>query len=542
MATIDDVITRIETFIKETSPDVDISPGSVLSELLTKAYAQLHTEITNADIESLSNTKSVDAVLAATGDTYSDAIDAIASNYNTTRNPGSKVTGIIKVTVSGNRSYFIEQGFAFQQPLLKFNYVTVQDYDIVAVGATITSANQLNLIQDGALYYFLLPVEADAAGAEVVNGKNDTVVPNKTPFAIASTTSKIASFVRAEAYGNFSGGENKETDLELITRFKEGLSYKALTSPIAMSSVFSSVFAPNFKTLSVVGANDSELLRAKNNLFGISTLGMADTYIRTSNTVQTTNVVMQGVLVNATTWRISVPAYWVNPLVPAGYYRITSVAPVESGYSGTYLITKITYDYDKPATGRINDISTAQDARYTKYQTCDVEFECFETTATKNFSVSFSYMPLIADIQDYVLADNNRIVTADYLVKAIVPCHVTLGLRLYRKDPLVDLPVVNIKRDIFNYINGLQLGEDLVVSSIIDICHNYKVKRVDLPVVVTGNIWVPNTVKDETITIKSDDVLVLPSYPSKGVTKNTTAFFTTYFDVSGVENIGIEQV
>lgn len=540
--TLNDVVSRMEAFVTESFPDVDISPGSVLSELLIKTAAQLHMEITESDIDSLSNTKSVNSVLASPTDTYSDIVDGIASNFNVDRNPGLKVTGVIKVTVSENRAYFLEQGFGFQQPLLTFNYVTTQEYQIIEVGGVINAANQLPLVAENNLFYFLVPVEADATGTETVNGKNDTLVPNRTPFAVSTTASRIPTMVKAEAYGNFSGGQNKETDRELITRFKEGLSYKGLTSPLAMRSVFSTAFAPAFKTLSVVGANDAELLRAKNNLFGISTLGMTDTYVRTSNTVQTASVVLGGVKIDSTTWRITIPAYWNNPIVPAGYYRIMTISPVDQGYSGTYVIKDITYGYDKPIVGRSNAVSSAADARYTKYQTSVVNFECFEEAATKDFSVSFSYMPLISNMQDYVISDDNRIASADYLIKAIVPCHVTLSLRLYRKDPLVDLPVVNIKRDIFNYINNLGIGEDLVVSNIIDICHNYKVKRVDLPVTVLGNIWVPSTTKDQSIAIKSDDVLTIPNYPSLGVSNKTTAFFTTYFDESGVENIGIEQV
>ena len=537
METIEVTLARFQAFIGETYPNVDISPGSVLGELLLKTSTQVNNELTNNAVESLSTAKTVSDILNSATETYSDIVSSIASNYNVSRDDGTKVTGIIKVTVSSAGNYFLQEGFKFGQPNLKFNYVTTQQYEISDFPAgTILTANQLQLKTEGGLFYFLIPVEAESVGEESINGSNNnTQVSNKTQFALSEGNS-LVNFVGAEAYGSFSSGRNKETDRQLITRFKEGLSYKGLTSPNAMAAVFKDKF-PEFRTMSVVGSNDAEVVRAKNNIFGISTLGMADVYIRTSANIQTAKFLIQATNISSSTWQLTVP----STLAP-GFYRVISVAPAEGTFTGTYVITDVNYGIDALSTNKYNAIGNALDARLTKYQNCTVTFTCDESGAPKNFLVTIAYMPQIQEIQDYVLSDGNRIVSADYLVRAVVPCSVTMNLKLYKKYSTDTLPITQIKQDIFNYINNIPFGEDLIVSNIVDICHNYKVKRVDLPIVITGTIWVPATDKDDSLIITSDDVLAIPDSTSKGISKKTTLFFGNYYDDNGNENIGIQEL
>jgi len=475
METIETTKIRLEAFILETAADADVSPGSVLGELVLKLSSSIHNELINKGIDDLSQARTVQDALDSATETYSDNVDAIASNYNTYRNQGSKVTGSIKVEVSASRTYFLEKNFTFVQPNLKFNYVTSQAYEVTP--NTPTTANQLKLNNVNGKFYFIVPVLAEEVGAEEVAGnKNNTQVTNRTRFDIGGT-SKLTGFVGAEAYGNFTSGSNRETDREVITRFKEGLSYKGLSSPKAMTSVFKDTF-PEFKALSVVGSNDAEVGRAKSNLFGISTLGMADVYVRTSTGIETKTVDIIGTKKDSTTWTFTIG----SGIVP-GFYRIISIAPKTStSFDGTYLVTSQVYDYEYSTDSNNNFISSTADARYTKYQTCAVEFAYVSanpSSTSETFTVTLSYMPIVKDIQDYILSDDNRIVSADYLVKAVVPCNISLGLNLYRKSINDTLPIADIKRDIFDYINSIPFGEDLVVSNIVDICHNYNIKRVD---------------------------------------------------------------
>ena len=146
-----------------------------------------------------------------------------------------------------------------------------------------------------------------------------------------------------------------------------------------------------------------------------------------------------------------------------------------------------------------------------------------------------------ADIQNIFLSSTERIICADYLVKSALPCYVSMRLKLHRKNNSITLPIESIKQDIFNYVNSIPFGESLYVSHIIDICHKYDVKYVELPLVVNGEIY---TNAGTTISISDSDILAIPTKLSSGVSSKTTAFFIDYFSLQTpnklTDSIGID--
>jgi hypothetical protein len=91
------------------------------------------------------------------------------------------------------------------------------------------------------------------------------------------------------------------------------------------------------------------------------------------------------------------------------------------------------------------------------------------------------------------------------------------------------------------YVNSIPFGEELQASSIVDICHNYNIKRVDLPIEMTGVILCPD---GSTITLVDNDVLTIPTVLDKGVTPKTALYFIDYYRVvagvvNPIDNIGL---
>jgi hypothetical protein len=199
---------------------------------------------------------------------------------------------------------------------------------------------------------------------------------------------------------------------------------------------------------------------------------------------------------------------------------------------------------------RNNEISVASDSRFTKYQTAVATFTYTETPTvavggSAQFKISASYQPNILEMQNLLLQDDERLACADYLVKAAVPCMVSLSLNLVKKrstDTYTSLNLQNLKKDIFTYINSIPFGGELHASNIVDICHNYDIKRVDLPVTMTGQILCPDN--GAPITLTDTDVLTIPTNVARGVTPKTTLYFIDYYKiVDGVttpqDNIGL---
>lgn len=524
METVDQTRQRIEAIIKEKAPDIDLTPGSVLSELLTKHSAEAQNEVYNS-IAAIEAAKVVKDVLDSAEDSYSETIERLASNYETYRNEGKKANGQLKVYVSQAKNYFLPSGLKFVQPSLAFSYVTVTSYTVSSTSSPVV------LKQEGAQFYFMVPVESSEVG-------NDKQVSHGTQFAL-DNPAVLPEFVSATAFGAFSQGQDKETDKDLITRFRLGLSTKNLVTPYAIESVLKDRY-PNFKSVAVRSSGDPEEIRGKENPLGITIPGMVDVYVRMSYALATVTATFTGNKLlsgdNAGKWQID-----VNATSVPGFYKVLSIVKSASNEAGTAEFVNVAYGYDTALYERKNSVTSTEQARFSKYQTCSIIFDHTEAVATSvPFDVTFLHQPQIAEIQDLFLNDAERIPCADYLVKGVVPCNVSINLKLVKNNSFDTLDTTAIKSAIFSYINGLSIGEPVSASKIIDICHNYNIKRVDLPIIMNGTIFVPYSNTDELVYISSTDTLEIPNMPARGVTANTSAFFINYFDENGSETIGVE--
>lgn len=541
---IQETVDRLTAFISQNYADADVSPGSVLSELLIKLAAAVQNQQYNY-IDSLSQGKAISQVLDNNEDTYLSTIDLIASNYNTARSEGKKVTGNIKVTVSSPNTYSFTEDLLFIQPALGLRYQVTDAFDIEENPDP--ARGELPIYSKNGEHYFIIPVVATEVGAEYQ-------VSSGTTFSVVSPFF-INNFVKAEAYGNFTSGAPVDTDKKLIAKFKRTLGSSRFESPAGIANRLKERY-PSFQTLSVVGANDPEMLRSKQNLLGISTFGKADVYIRTTVGPEIKRAVVTGTKIQNGKWRLS-----LDNSFAAGFYRISSILPVvdEINISGTLLVTKSTYGYRQFINTRNNEINNALEARFTKYQTVEIEFTYNESPLmpitlgatslpTKQFEITAIYQPYIEEIQNWLLADDERFACADYLVKAVLPCFVSLEIPLVKKQPTdtYDSLMLNkLKQDIFTYINTVPFGEDLYASKIVDLCHNYDIARVDLPIVLKGDIFCND---GSIITITDTDYLSIPTDISKGVSKMTTLYFTDYYkfdqsdEIETVDNIGIKLV
>lgn len=533
---IEATVERITAFIAENYADVETGPGSVISELLIKLAATLHNEQYNL-ISNLEQGNTFLKVSELTEDTYTETIDQIASNYNTERNTGIKVKGRIKVTVDDENEYNFTAGqIQFIQPNLNLKYFLTEDTRVrLSPSPTLT---ETQLYQENGLYYFLLDVEAELAGEEYQASSG-------TLFTVGENN-YIDGFVKAEAYGNFSSGLSPETDKELIAKIKHSLGNTRFDSPAGIANRFSREF-PGFQYLSVCGANDAEMTRSKQNALGISTFGKADVYVRSSIGPQVQHISKEATKIGENTWQLEMG----NSEVP-GFYNIVSIIPdvVNMDLGGTLLQkTPTAYGYSYYPTKRNNELYSVIDARFTKYQTATVTFDYTDPLNTAigskaNFTLQINYQPNIAEMQDLMLSDTERLACADYLVKAVIPCMVSLNIQLLKKRPTDTFESLNmqqLKKDIFLYVNTIPFGEELHASKIVDICHNYDIKRVDLPISMTGVILCPDGTN---LNISDNDSLAIPYNLAKGVTPKTTAYFIDYYrtengQVNPIDNIGL---
>ena len=536
--TLENTLTRLTSFIKESFSDIETAPGSVISELLLKLASALHNEQYNT-IAALDASSSFDKVLLGAGDaTDSVIIDHIASNFNIKRNTGVKAKGKIKVTISRKYDYNVYAGFRFFQPNLGLYYQTVSDVRIAA--EPFAPLNDQQLYEENGLSYFILDVEAEREGSEYQTSSG-------TPFDLTSENT-LNFFVKAEAYGNFTYGTGNETDRELVTRIQNTVGNARLESARGIANVFRDAFS-EFKTLSVCGANDMEMTRDKRNVFGLPTFGKADVYVRNGLAYATQQIIKTAYKNPDSTWTISMGSTDIP-----GFYKVKSIIPtdVDTSLAGSLEILDVVFSYAKYPSARNNDISDEISARFTKYQTAVITFKynSADTSTSKDFIVTAATQPQILEMQNLLLSDEQRLACADYLVKGVLPCEVSVDIKLVAKryvDTFDSLNLAGLKKDIFNYINGLGFTEELHASKIIDICHNYDIKRVDLPIVMRGEILCASS-RQKTISLYGEDLLAIPEDLANGISPKTTLYFADYYrqltdgTYQSVDNIGITLV
>lgn len=531
--TIQNTVDRVTAFVSENFPDIETGPGSVINELLIKLAATIQNEQYNS-ILSLSQSSSISAIQAAADTSYSEIADKIASNYNTTRSTGTKTKGKVKVTVSSASEYNFREGYTFVQDALNLNFLVPKDVSISPTPSAILE--EIQLYADQGLYYFILDVEAELEGS-------DYTIPSGTVFSIPDKY-YLRDFVKAEAYGNFSGGKSPETDKQLLAKAVYNISNSKLESEAGIQRKFKESFE-GFQTLSVCGANDAEMTRSRQNILGISTFGKADVYVRSSLGLQTGSFIKKGTLISPqeNLWRIM-----IDNIDAPGFYYIQSIIPkvTDISFGGTLVIKSTDFNYSLYYNQRNNEISSKEEARFSKYQTATVIFNYEAPSGVTNldFEIHVIGQPNILAMQDMLLLDSQRIACADYLVKAVVPCLVSLDIKLVKKSPVDTFESLNLqqlKKDIFNYINTIPFGEQLYASNIVNICHDYNIKRVDLPIEMAGQVLAP----DGTVNyITSNDALPIPYDLNHGVSPKTTAYFIDYYRVANgvtqpIDNIGI---
>jgi hypothetical protein len=443
--------------------------------------------------------------------------------------------------VSEPNEYVFRAGLTFIQPALNLSYLLVADTRISPTPSALFS--EIQLYENQGMYYFLLDVEAEYSGAEYQ-------VPSGTVFSL-SDTNFINDFVGAAAYGNFSSGSAPETDKQLVSKIKYSLGSSRFESAAGIANRLRAEF-PSFQSLSVCGANDTELTRSKQNVLGLATFGKADVYVRTSVGPAITHITKQAKKGSNNTWTLEM----LGTDIP-GFYRIISLIPASTVLNLTgSLVFSTVYGKATYPNSRNNEIFSVTDARFTKYQTATLSFtyDGYPSVAQgeyADFIVEASYQPNILEIQDLLLSDSERLACADYLVKAVTPCMVSLNINLVKKKPTDDaasLGLAQLKKDIFNYINTIPFGGELYASTIIDMCHNYDIKRVDLPIKMSGVIlYVNDDGTSGAQYLNDSDVLSIPTNLSNGISPKTTAYFIDYYDATNpnssvIDNIGLSIV
>lgn len=412
----------IATRFQEKFPAVNL-PAGVVRELLIDPHGQLATLLQELIDEYESNMTPAD-VLANPDTSPEWALNALLANWRLTRNPATAARGEIAVLRNVGTTLTLPTGFSFSGDGQDF--VTETVYSIKSDEALVTSSTDILATQVGAdRWLAYVPVVASVPGAAGMLQRGVPVLPGEI----------IEGLITAYAASDFAGGADADSGEVLTSKLELAASAPSLSGPVNMQAWLLKNF-PSVVRSSVIGFGYAEMLRDRHWIWPSSGGGKVDWYIRTENEYQDLQVQLTASLAeklpdNTGIWQVNLPR-----TIGSGFYDIISVLPAGSSDAGSLQITTDQRSYATTGDEQTPEIADVLEAVYSTYQTGAVRFHdpavnvaALSLGATGTYDLIVRCVPSLKAIQDMVQTDTTRPAAADVLVKAPVPCFVTVRLK-----------------------------------------------------------------------------------------------------------------
>jgi hypothetical protein len=520
----DDVISqaraKVKAILQERVPNMDLRRGGPMNDLLLNGVA-LGLALVEQRISEFATTQSLlNAQQAGVDWTTIDptVIDAILSNWFITRKEGGYSRGLVQVIVSYNKLYFVPKDFQFTT-VDGTAYITETAFTVQYPSDT-TPADSIPLRDydtANGLYFFTIPVVALNVGLNDISAGTALSVP------IAFDN----KYLSASAYSNFSGGAAPETTEALIARSKDAITLRNNLSKKAISANLKDQF-PTITDIGIIGYGDREQLRDLTSGLNVHLGGKVDIFPRTGT--YPTVAIIDRTFDNS--GKIVLSPFGPNtdpsPIYQVKGVFLTSEADKYLNYSDVTLDTDAFTVTREPLTefftiANVPDVTLAPLATaFSPLEQITIQATDVATYANQSMTLVLSGLFGVMDIYNFVISDTNRVIAADQLVRAPIPCFVTVPLKYAMDNTGTVIDTAALTQAIQDYINSIPMGSELYVSKIIDLAHSAGVSKVKLPLTVTGSILAPD---GSTISLSSSDSLVVPNRFSLGMSAKNTAFF-----------------
>jgi len=524
----DDVQAQLDTIaqlVQEAHPNATLRRGAFhdLVLLLSAILSTNDQALVDRAIQSLSLLKiNEDPTLAD-----DDIVDAVLSNYRLTRRPGAQATGNIQIILNEPASFGIVNGHQFL-------------------------ANGVIFITDQAYAARLLPAEilepADKLVEPLGNGKFGFIIGalafeegtsgNVTRGTQMITQAPLHPFYNsAAAYTDFTGGRAEETNAELMDRLAQGAGLKATSNRPTNEALLTENF-PSIVGLSQIGFGDPEMFRDQHTIWPGSHGGRVDMYTRTQELVGSFQLTKTATLVSKVgpvgTWQFSLG----RDDVP-GFYEIEKITQVGdlNLIAGGYAVVVDERNIDLSGGGFIPDIENTLEGTYSRYQTSTIRFVDTDTdattlvvgVATRQYDVAVLGLDILDEVQDFLNLRDEQWPAGDALVKAPVPCYVTMTITIQVLATQPEPDVDAIKEAATSAVNTSEfpgvLAAALIAGAVNPLLGGGVMTEVDMD----GRIRRPDGVN---IFLASTSALIVPDDPVNYVTGRTVGFFTKPDDIN----------
>ena len=512
----------IAAMVQASHEELDVSFGG-LTNLLLLPSAE-HAAANQTDVARYVASGSLKAISDNPELADEEIVDAVLSNSGLTRRTGAAAHGNVVIVTSKRAAVTVPSGAVFSGG--GFNFTTERAYSAKTSSANIDAAtDQLLTLRSDGNYGFTVPVVATDLG----------VAPTLRRGAVLETEAAIANLVTVYAESDFTGGEDAETNAELIARQAEGLAARTPGNRIGCAAFLRDSVYANFTALSIIGAGDAEMLRDRHTIFPGGFGGRTDWYVRTAADAPVISLVKSCVLIEKTPDGKGIWQFNLDRDDLPGFYDVAAVRPSgDESFIGSYEITADLRDHDLTAIEGelLPDIDAAVEAVFSRFQTAVVRFKDSDTVTTdltimssvRDYAVLVRGLPNLAGVQSLLASRANRGLFGDILVKAPIPCFVSLGFTLLGPPDAEQPDLAALKLALVAKINNMQFTGRLFASDLTKVIFEHLPDGVSVGAVdMLGRILKPNG--DQKF-LRDTEVLEIPFEPDNMVTARTTGFVT----------------
>ena len=287
---------------------------------------------------------------------------------------------------------------------------------------------------------------------------------------------------------------------------------------------------------SVVGYGSPEMRRDAHWIMPVHGGGRLDIYAKTAPVPAEVSLAKSAVLAakgaGGSTWQFSL----TKDDVP-GFYEVSHVLrSTDAADSAGFIPTFDQRGFDLSGADILPDVINTEEAAYSRYQTAVIRFKDTATDVTSmeigdqaNYVAVVKAMPLISELQDFCLDYRYRNMAADTLVKAAIPCFLSITCTIEIGAGTVAPDVATIKNAIAAAVNALDFPGQLHASLIAEVIHGYlKDRQAVGKIEMQGRIRQPD---GRTVYVQNTAILELPDTPSAMVTGRTTALLCAVDDI-----------
>lgn len=530
----------------EQQPNIDTKRG-VIGDLIIGLDALLgaaHKK--NADL--LQRSQSLLEISQNTALADDDIVDAVLSNFRIARRAATTAAGEVTVVISQSIAVTIANGAVFTANGKSYSSNAAYSARTSAANVLSDTDRLLQRISDDR-YAFTISVTAVDTGSTSLLLKDDVLVPQTAP----------TSFVTAYATSDFTGGLDQQSTADLLALVTQGIASRAYSNRISVDAMvrngqypqhtlYNSDFA-NIVAMSTVGFGDVEMQRDQHWLFPVSGGGRSDLYLRSQQLPQ--SVVLQktatfiGSSSNGGTWQFS-----IGRDDAPGLYEVQKIVRRDNTASSGYEVTSDIRGLDLTGEGvYIPDIVSAQEGVYSRYQAVTIQFLDTDTAtaglvdniSTADYDVTVLKMPLVKELQQYIGDRGVRDTAGDILIKAAIPCFLSLSFDLERSMSGSTVAVEDVQTALTAYVNSLGFVGKLYASALAEVVERVLPTGINVGAIdMFGRIRRPDGVQTY---IRENDVLTIPEISSAYTSGRTVVFILQTANVAAtLVNVSVPEV